>query len=207
MRPSDVAFTDAVKAAQQERGARQKMEQLLERRPWPIDIPADLAAFIQARDSAYLGTASADGRPYIQHRGGPPGFIKVLGPRTLAFADFAGNRRYISVGNLHENERAFLFLMDYANRQRLQVWGRATIVEDDQRLLGLVRPDEYRGRIERVLVFHVETWSHNCRRHIVPRFTVEEFLARRLEPDPARRSAAKGRRGPSNTGPSSGGTP
>lgn len=177
-RPSDVAFSRAVKAAQEARGVRPAIERWVAAQPWPVDIPAELADFIAARDSAYLGTASADGRPYIQHRGGPPGFIKVLGPRELAFADYAGNRQFISVGNLAENDRAFLFLMDYGRRQRVKLWGRARVVEGDESWMARVRDEAYRGRGERVVVFRVETWSVNCPQHIVPRFTVEELLER-----------------------------
>lgn len=177
-RPSDVAFSRAVKAAQEARGVRHKIERWVAAQPWPIDLPPELADFIAARDSVYLGTASADGRPYIQHRGGPRGFIKVLGPRELAFADYAGNRQFISVGNLEENDRAFLFLMDYGRRQRVKLWGRARVIEGDEAWMARVRDEAYRGRGERVVVFRVETWSVNCPQHIVPRFTVEELLER-----------------------------
>ena len=144
-------------------------------RGWNRTITDDVAAFIAERDSFYLGTASADGQPYIQHRGGKRGFLKVLDEQTLAFADFGGNRQYISMGNLSENDRAFLFLMDYPNRRRLKIWGRAEFVEDDADLLtGLVDAD-YKARPERALVFHVEAWDVNCPQHITPRFTKEEM--------------------------------
>lgn len=127
---SDVAFTPAVKAEQTRRGSRHGYARMEEKGGWSATITPDLAAFIAARDSFYLSTASADGQPYTQHRGGPPGFVKVLDERTLAFADFRGNRQYITAGNLSENPRAFIFLMDYPNRSRVKMWGRAKVVEN-----------------------------------------------------------------------------
>lgn len=174
---SDLAFTPAVKRAQAARGSRASYAQALERRDWSGEIDDELAAFICARDSLYLGTASAEGQPYIQHRGGPPGFVKVLDARRLAFADYRGNRQYISLGNLDENPRAFLFLMDYPNRRRVKIWGRARFVEDDPDLLERVRDPEYPAVPERALVFEVEAWDRNCPQHIRRRYTVEEFEA------------------------------
>ena len=136
--PSDIAFTPAVKAVQAAKGSRASYARM-ERRGWQTRITPDLAEFLAGLDMFYLGTASADGQPYIQHRGGPPGFLKVLDDRTLAFADFAGNRQYITLGNLSENPKAFLFLMDYANRQRVKLWGTARVVEDDAELLDHLR--------------------------------------------------------------------
>jgi predicted pyridoxine 5'-phosphate oxidase superfamily flavin-nucleotide-binding protein len=132
-------------------------------------VTPELAAFVRARDSIYLGTASADGQPYIQHRGGPPGFVKVLDEHHLAFADYAGNRQYISLGNLAENPRAFMFLMDYQNRRRVKIWGTARFVDDDPALLERVLDPDYGARVERVLVFEVRAWDRNCRQHIRPR--------------------------------------
>lgn len=172
---SDIAFTPAVKRAQRERGSREAYARAEANRPWPSVIDDDLAAFLAERDSAYLGTASADGRPYIQHRGGPKGFIKMLDAQRLAFADYAGNRQYITVGNLSENDKAFLFLMDYPNRRRVKIWGTAHIVEGDRELLDRVRDPEYPAKLERVLVFRVEAWDVNCRQHITPRYSVEEL--------------------------------
>ncbi len=145
---------------------------------WSDQITPELAAFIGQRDSLYLGTASAEGQPYIQHRGGPKGFLKVLDNKTLAFADFSGNRQYISVGNLDDNDRAFIFLMDYPNRRRIKIWGRAEFVEDSPSLLDRLADPAYRSTIERALVFHVEAWDANCPQHITPRFTQEEISAR-----------------------------
>ena len=142
---------------------------------WSRTVTADLAGFIAERDSFYLATASAAGQPYVQHRGGKRGFLKVLDERTLAFADFIGNRQYISMGNLSENDRAFIFLMDYPNRRRIKIWGRAEFVENDAALLGRLIDVDYKARPERALVFHVEAWDVNCPQHITPRFTEEEI--------------------------------
>ncbi|MCH7823891.1 MAG: pyridoxamine 5'-phosphate oxidase family protein [Acidobacteria bacterium] len=175
---SDIGFTPSVKAAQEQRGSRAGYALMEQKGGWSDEITPELAAFISQRDSLYLGTASADGQPYIQHRGGPKGFVKVLDNKTLAFADFAGNRQYISVGNLEENDRAFIFLMDYPNRRRIKIWGRAEFVEDTPSLLERVADPTYGATVERALVFHVEAWDVNCPQHITPRFTEEEFSAR-----------------------------
>ncbi len=175
---SDVAFTPAVKAAQERLGSRRGYASMEERGGWPTTVTEELAEFLAERDSVYLATATADGQPYVQHRGGAPGFVKVVDEHTLAFADFSGNRQYVSLGNLSENDRAFLFVMDYRNRRRIKIWGRAEFVEGDQKLLeGLVDPD-YRGRPERALVFHVEAWDVNCPQHIPVQFSAAEVSAR-----------------------------
>ena len=174
---TDIAFTPAVKAIQDRKGSRGSYARMQERGGLADKITPDLAAFVAERDSFYLGTSSADGQPYIQHRGGPKGFLKVLDDNTLAFADFAGNKQYISMGNLSENDRAFLFLMDYPNRQRVKIWGRAEVVEEDPELLERLGDPEYRGRPERVFLFHVDAWDVNCPQHIKPRYTVEELEA------------------------------
>jgi hypothetical protein len=168
---SDVGFTPAVKAAQEARGSRTGYEKAMSQHDWNDQVTPALEAFIAERDSFYLGTASADGQPYIQHRGGPKGFLKVLDARRLAFADYRGNRQYISVGNLDENDKAFLFLMDYPNRQRVKVWGRAEYVEDDDALLQRVADPDYGAQLERVIVFHIKAWDSNCPRHITPRYS------------------------------------
>lgn len=174
---SDIAFTPAVKAQQVRLGSRDAYARMEGRGGWSDRITEELAGFIGARDSFYLGTASADGQPYIQHRGGPRGFLKVLDDRTLAFADFSGNAQYISIGNLMENEKAFIFLMDYPNRKRIKIWGTARYVENDSDLLGqLIEPD-YGARPERALVFTVQAWDLNCPQHITPRYTVDEMTA------------------------------
>ena len=175
---SEIAFTAEVKAAQQKRGSRPSyanMEQRGDPGPWHDVVTLELAEFIGERDSLYLGTASEDGQPYIQYRGGPKGFLKVLDEHTVALADFAGNAQYISLGNLSENNKAFIFLMDYPNRHRIKIWGTAEFVEDDPELLQAVVDADYKARPERVLRFHVKAWSPNCPQHIKQRFTVEEM--------------------------------
>ena len=174
---SDVAFTDAVKAVQERYGVRAYNEQVIANRAWGTKVSDELAKFIAMRDSFYLGTASAEGQPYIQHRGGGRGFLKVIDPSTLAFADHPGNKQFISAGNLSENERAFIFLIDYETRQRIKLWGRARFVEDDPELLKAVAGPEGASR---AVVFTVETWDVNCPQNISQRFS-EETVARVVE--------------------------
>ena len=176
---SDIAFTPAVKAAQERLGSRKAYANFEKRGGWNDVVTPDLEAFIAGRDSFYLGTASADGQPYIQHRGGPPGFLKVLDEKTLAFADYSGNSQYISVGNLSENPKAYLFLMDYAQKRRIKIWGRAEFVESDPELIERVSDPDYPAPVERVLVFHVLAWDRNCDLHITPRFSEEQLIERR----------------------------
>ena len=155
-RPSmDTAFTPAVKAAQDQRGSRESYAKMEARGGWQNKVTPDLAEFIAARDSLYLATAGADGQPYIQHRGGPQGFLKVLDEQTLAFADFAGNAQYISIGNLDENDKVFIFLMDYPNRRRIKIWGTAKVVEGDGEPLQRLVDSNYRGKPARAWVFQV----------------------------------------------------
>ncbi len=175
---SEIAYTAEVKAAQEKRGSRAsyaKMEQRGDPGPWRDSVTPELAEFIGERDSLYLGTASKDCQPYVQFRGGPKGFLKVLDEHTLALADFAGNAQYISLGNLVENNKAFIFLMDYPNRHRIKIWGTAEFVEDDPELLQTLVEAGYKARPERVLRFSVTAWSPNCPQHIKQRFTVEEM--------------------------------
>jgi len=172
---SEIAFTPSVKVRQERHSSRPAYASVSRHSGWETTITPELAAFVAERDSFYLGTASADGRPYIQHHGGPRGFLKVLDERRLAFADYRGNRQYISTGNLDENDRAFLFLMDYPNRRRVKVWGRGEVVDDDPELIARVRDPEYGVEPARVFVFHVETWDRNCPLHIAQRYTPEEF--------------------------------
>ncbi len=168
---SDVAFSPAVKAVQERLGSRAAYAGRDDKGSWRTRIDGDLAAFIAARDSFYLATASADGQPYIQHRGGPTGFIKVLDNRTLGFADFAGNQQYITIGNASENDKAFIFFMDYANRRRVKLWGRLRVVEDDPALLHSLAPEADQAVPQRAILFQVEMWDINCPQHITPRFT------------------------------------
>ena len=177
---SDVAFTPAVKAEQAKRGSRKAYARMEQGDGWESLITDDLRAFIAERDSCYFATASATGRPYVQHRGGPPGFVRVLDDHTLAFVDYAGNRQYISLGNLAENDQAFLFFMDYAHRARIKVWGRARVVEDDPALLERLMPAGYAARGERVIVFTVEAWDGNCPQHIPQKIDAAD-VARAVE--------------------------
>jgi len=171
---SDIAFTPAVKTQQEENGSRTAYAKMEQRGGWKSKATPELSAFLAQRDSFYMATATADGQPYIQHRGGPKGFLKVLDESTLAFADFAGNAQYISVGNLSENNKANLFLMDYPNRRRIKIWGTAHVNEDDEELLTKLNDPEYGGRPERVIVFKIKAWDVNCPQHITPRFTEDE---------------------------------
>lgn len=179
---SDVAFTETVKAIQERKGSRQGYARMEDKGGWADRVTEDLAAFIAARDSFYLATANADGQPYIQHRGGKPGFLKVLDDKTLAFADFAGNRQYLTQGNLADNPKAFLFLMDYPNRRRVKIWGTARMVEDDAALIQRLADADYTdGTPERAVVFEIAAWDVNCPQHIMPRFT-EADIARAVQP-------------------------
>jgi len=171
---SDVAFTASVKAVQERRGSRKTYRRMEERSGWETRITPELAAFLAERDSAYLGTANSSGQPYIQHRGGPKGFIRILDDRTLAIADFVGNRQYITTGNLAENDRAFLFLMDYAHRHRVKIWGRARVVENDAELLAKLMPEGYNARPEQAILFTIEAWDVNCQRHIPQKFDARD---------------------------------
>src|SRR4051812_48471045 len=169
--PSDVAFTKAVKAVQQRKGSRGSYARMERGRGWRTTVTPDLADFLADLDMFYLGTATADGQPYIQYRGGPPGFLKVIDDRTLAFADFGGNRQYVTLGNLSENAKAFLFLMDYAQGRRVKVWGTARAVEGDAALLEKLRDSDYPAEPERAILFTIEAWDVNCPQHIHPRFS------------------------------------
>jgi predicted pyridoxine 5'-phosphate oxidase superfamily flavin-nucleotide-binding protein len=172
---SDIAFTPTVKAIQQRLGSRSTYERMEQGRGWHNRVTPELATFISERDTFFLGTANADGQPYIQHRGGPPGFLKVIDDQTLGFADFRGNRQYLSMGNLQDNDKAFIFLLDFAHQRRIKVWGRARVVENDPRLLELLSDSEYKAKPERVFLFDIEAWDINCPQHIMRRYTVEEF--------------------------------
>jgi predicted pyridoxine 5'-phosphate oxidase superfamily flavin-nucleotide-binding protein len=173
--PSDVAFTPAVKAIQSEKGSRSGYARLEHGDGWESTVTPELAEFLEKMDMFYLGTASAGGQPYIQHRGGPAGFLKVIDEKTLAFADFGGNRQYITLGNLSENPKALIFLMDYPNRQRVKLWGTAKVVEDAAALIERLRDPEYPGKVERAIVFRLEAWDTNCHQRIQPRFTQQQI--------------------------------
>lgn len=168
--PSDVAFTPAVKAVQTAKGSRRGYARMERAGGWETAVTDELRDYLADLDMFYLATATADGQPYVQYRGGPPGFLKALDDHTLAFADFGGNQQYLSVGNLSENPKAFLFLMDYANRRRVKVWGTAKVVEGDPALLVRLADPAYPGRVERAVVFTVAAWDVNCAQHIHRRF-------------------------------------
>ena len=170
---SELVFTPASRRAQAERGSARAYDKKAAM-GFPDRITPELAGFVATLDTAFLGTTSAAGAPYIQHRGGPKGFIKVIDEHTLGFADYAGNRQYITISNLAENDRAFLFLLDFAGRQRIKVWGRARVVEDDPALLARLSDAGYRARPERAILFTVEAWDVNCSQHITARFSEDE---------------------------------
>jgi uncharacterized protein len=162
---TQLAFSPAVKTAQARNGAREHGAALEQRDPPRDRLNGELAAFIAATDSFFIATANRDGWPHIQHRGGPAGFLKVLDDRTLAFGDFSGNKQYITVGNLAENDRVMLFLIDYERGRRLKIWGRAAAIDDDAALFRQVSDPDYPAHVERVIRIHVEAWDLNCRQH------------------------------------------
>ena len=172
---SDVAFTPSVKAIQERKGSRASYHKM-EERGWRTTVTPDLAEFIAAQTSFFLATATADGQPYIQHRGGPPGFLHVLDDKTLAFTDFSGNRQYLSSGNLAENPKAYLFLIDYLNRRRIKIWGTARVVEDDPALLQSLMPKDYAARPEQVILFTISAWDSNCPQHIPQKLDVADVI-------------------------------
>lgn len=180
---SDVAFTPTVKAVQARKGSRASYRRLEEKGGWQSRITPELADFIQSQTSIFLATANAEGQPYIQHRGGPAGFLRVLDHKTIGFADFAGNRQYITQGNLADNPKAHLFLIDYAHKQRLKIWGEARVVENDDALTAQLMPQGYRARPEQVILFTVSAWDANCPQHIPQRFEAADVAAALAERD------------------------
>jgi hypothetical protein len=176
---SDVAFTPTVKAIQTRKGSRHAYDGA----EWRTSITPDLVAFLAEQRSAFLATVNAGGQPYIQHRGGPPGFLKALDHRTIAFADYRGNRQYISQGNLEENDRAHLFLIEYAHRRRVKIWGSARVVEGDDALIARLMPEGYKARPEQAILFTVEAWDMNCPQHIPQRFEAEDVARALAERD------------------------
>ncbi|MDX8442600.1 pyridoxamine 5'-phosphate oxidase family protein [Mesorhizobium sp. VK3E] len=180
---SDVAFTPSVKAIQSRKGSRNSYARVEQRGGWRATITPDLAAFVEAQTSVFLATANAEGQPYIQHRGGPAGFLKVLDEHTIGFADFSGNRQFISQGNLQDNDRAFLFLIDYMLRQRIKIWGRARVVENDPDLTASLMPPGYKARPEQAILFTVSAWDANCPQHIPQRFEAADVAAALAERD------------------------
>jgi len=172
---SDIAFTTSVKAIQEKFHSRSSYARMEESGGWQSDVTPQLTQFLSTMDSFYLSTSNASGQPYTQHRGGPKGFLKTIDNKTLAFADFSGNKQYITAGNLSENNKSFIFLMDYPRKTRIKIWGTAKVIEDDKKLLESLSDLSYRARLERVIVFTVEAWDVNCRQHIQQRFTEEDI--------------------------------
>jgi predicted pyridoxine 5'-phosphate oxidase superfamily flavin-nucleotide-binding protein len=174
---SDVAFTPAVKQIQARKGSRDAYARVEQHGGWRTQVDENLAAFLADANSLYLATATADGQPYIQHRGGPKGFVKILDRNTLAFADYSGNRQYITQGNLSENPKAHIFLMDYAHRRRVKIWGEARVVDDDAALLKSLMPAGYKARPEQAVVFRIFAWDTNCPQHIPQKFDAADVAA------------------------------
>ena len=185
---SDVAFTDSVKAVQQRKGSRTNYARMEEGGSWETLISPDLREFIEAQTSVFLATANRSGQPYIQHRGGPAGFLRVLDDQTLAFVDYVGNRQYITLGNLAENPKAHLFLIDYVHRRRVKLWGEVRVVEGDEELVRQLMPEGYKARPAQVLIFKVSAWDANCPQHIPVRLEAADVAVAIEERD--RRIAA-----------------
>lgn len=171
---SDVAFTNSVKEIQTRKGSRNSYQKMEERGGWQTAITEDLKYFIETQISIFFATANTNGQPYIQHRGGPKGFLKVLDEKTISFADYTGNRQYITIGNLSENDQANLFLIDYGAKRRVKLWGRARVVEGDEKLINELMPTGYKARPEQVILFTVTAWDVNCPQHIPVRFEASE---------------------------------
>jgi predicted pyridoxine 5'-phosphate oxidase superfamily flavin-nucleotide-binding protein len=183
MYASDVAFTPSVKAVQSRKGSRGAYGRMEERGSWQTCITPELASFVAAQTSIFLATANAQGQPYIQHRGGPAGFLRVLDERTIGFADFAGNRQCITQGNLAENPKAQLFLIDFARRKRIKIWGEARVIEGDGALIAKLMPQGYKARPDQVILFTVSAWDSNCAAHIPQRFEAADVAAALAERD------------------------
>ena len=180
---SDVAFTETVKSVQARKGSRRAYARMEEGGSWETHITPELKEFIEAQTSVFLATANAEGQPYIQYRGGAPGFLKVIDKRTLGFADFVGNRQFITIGNLAENPKVHLFLIDYANQQRVKIWGEARVVEGDAELTARLMPQGYKARAAQVILFKVVAWDANCPQHIPQRLDAAEVAAALAERD------------------------
>lgn len=173
---SDIAFTETVKKIQKEKESRSAYANMEQHGSWESTVTEYLAGFLAQRDSFYMATVNTDGQPYIQHRGGAKGFLKVIDNKTLGFADYSGNRQYISYGNLQDNNKVCLFLMDYPNRVRIKLWGTSEVTETDETLIEKLSDSDYKAKIERAFLIHIEAWDRNCPQHITPRFTEEEIL-------------------------------
>jgi len=188
---SDVAFTPSVKAIQERRGSRRSYARMEIGGGFRMAVTPDLAAFLSEVDSAVLSTANALGQPYAQHRGGPKGFIKVIDDKTLGFADYSGNKQYITLGNLADNDRAFLLLVDYATGRRIKLWGHARVVDDDPEMLRRLMPSGYDAKPEQAIVFSMTAWDINCPQHIPQKFDAAD-VAKALEESQARITALEG---------------
>jgi predicted pyridoxine 5'-phosphate oxidase superfamily flavin-nucleotide-binding protein len=178
---SDVAFTPTVKAIQARKGSREVFARVEQNGGWRTEIDDKLASFLAETNSFFLATATRDGQPYIQHRGGPKGFVKILDKHTIAFADYAGNRQYLTQGNLSENPKAHIFIMDYAHRRRVKIWGEARVIEDDPALTDALMPKGYRARPEQVILFRIAAWDTNCPQHIPQKFDAADVAAAMAE--------------------------
>jgi hypothetical protein len=178
---SDVAFTPAVKAIQTRKGSREAYAHVEEQGGWRTEIDEKLAGFLANTNSFFMATATAEGQPYIQHRGGPKGFVKILDKNTIAFADYAGNQQYLTQGNLTENPRAHIFIIDYAHRRRVKIWGEARVVEDDPALTQALMPKGYRARPEQVIMFKIAAWDTNCPQHIPQKFDAADVATAMAE--------------------------
>jgi predicted pyridoxine 5'-phosphate oxidase superfamily flavin-nucleotide-binding protein len=174
---SDVAFTPTVKAIQARKGSREAYAHVEQNGGWRTEIDDRLAHVLAETNSFYLATATADGQPYIQHRGGPKGIIRILDKNTIAFTDYSGNRQYLTQGNLSENPKAHIFIMDYAHRRRVKIWGEARVVEDDPALMESLMPKGYRARPEQVIIFKIAVWDTNCPQHIPQKFDAADVAA------------------------------
>lgn len=174
--PSDIAFTETVKAIQTQKGSRRAYANMERNGGWETEISGDLKRFIEAQISVFLATANSEGQPYIQHRGGPPGFLRVLDEKTIAFVDYNGNRQFISSGNLHDNPKFHLFLIDYANRRRVKIWGEAQVVEGGQAFITELMPAGYKARPEQVILLKISAWDANCPQHIPQRFEADDVV-------------------------------
>lgn len=174
---SDIAFTPAVKAIQERKGSRPSYARMEQSGSWETHVTADLKEFVESQTSVFLATANLEGQPYIQHRGGPPGFLKVLDEQTIAFVDYIGNRQFITLGNLADNPKAQLFLIDYSDRRRVKIWGEARVVEGDGELTARLMPRGYKARPAQVIAFKVHAWDANCPQHIPQRLDAAEVTA------------------------------
>lgn len=180
---SDIAFTPTVKAIQTRKGSRTAYARVEQAGAWETTITPELKQFIAAQTSVFLATANAEGQPYIQHRGGPPGFLHVLDEHTIGFVDFVGNRQYITAGNLADNPKAHLFLIDYAHRQRIKLWGEAKVIESDAALTTQLMPQGYKARAEQIILFTVNAWDANCPQHIPQRIDATDVAKVLAEKD------------------------